>query len=199
MDIINCIQGSPEWYQARLGMITASCFDDVLNKGQGRETYLIKLVAERLSGIAQEGFTNAAMQWGTEQEPYARELYSSLNGDIPVEQVGFVQHDGYVGYSPDGLIGLKGTVEIKCPNTSTHISYILKDKLPAKYVPQVQGGLWITGREWCDFVSFDPRIKRKIHIIRVERDESKISEIKTAVEKFKAELIEMVSKLDINL
>jgi hypothetical protein len=180
-------------------MITASCFDDVLNKGQGRETYLIKLAAERLSGIAQEGFTNAAMQWGAEQEPFARELYENLNGDIPVEQVGFIKRDDYVGCSPDGLIGIDGTLECKCPNTSTHISYILKDRLPSKYTPQVQGQLWITNRKWCDFVSFDPRIARKIHIIRVERDEDYIVNLAIEVERFKKELVEVIEKLSIRL
>jgi len=199
MQIIECIQRSEQWQQARLGMITASCFDDVLCKGQGRETYMIKLAAERLSGIPQESYTNAAMDWGIEQEPYARDLYENLNGDILVNQVGFISLDDYIGCSPDGLIGIDGAIEIKCCNTSTHISYILKDKLPSKYKAQVQGGLWITGRQWCDFVSFDPRIARKIHIIRVDRDDKYIEILEAAVKQFKSELIEMVNKLEVNL
>ena len=197
--ILYCEQGSSEWHKVRLGKITASRFDNVLCKGQSRQAYLIELAAERLSGIPQESYTNAAMEWGSEQEPFARELYESLNGDTLIGQVGFIKYDDYIGCSPDGLIGLDGTLEIKCPNTSTHITYILKDKLPSKYIPQIQGGLWITERQWCDFVSFDPRIKRKIHIIRVERDDKYIKVLEAAVEQFKTELIETVNKLEVSL
>jgi predicted phage-related endonuclease len=174
-------------------MITASCFGSVLCKGRGRKIYLRRLIAERLNGQLQNTYTSEAMLWGKEHEQYARKLYQRLN-NVRVQNVGFVKYDEYIGCSPDGLVGTDGIIEIKCPNTSTHISYLQKDKLPPKYIPQVQGQLWITGRQWCDFISFDPRHKRKIHIVKVDRDDEYIAKLKIAVEQFKTELIAKISQ-----
>lgn len=196
MKIYECEQRTPEWYQARLGKITASCLSDVMSKGTGRNTYMFRLAAERLTGLPQDSYTNGAMQWGIDTEPHARAFYEELN-NTPVKQVGFVELTEDLGMSPDGLVNDDGILEIKCPNTTTHIANILRGKLPSEYVPQVQGGLWITGRKFCDFVSFDPRMqKKKFHCIRVERDDDKIEEIIEATSLFIAELKELIEKIN---
>ena len=159
MIIHDVIQKSPEWRQVRCGKIGASDISDVLAKGQGktRKTLMLRVLAERLSGIPQETYCNSAMDWGTEHEPFARNMYE-METSCSVKQVGFVEWDEYAGCSPDGLVGDDGLVEIKCPNTSTHLSYILANKMPATYVNQVQAQMWVAERKWCDFVSYDPRV-----------------------------------------
>lgn len=194
-EIIYCEQLSEEWYQIRLGLVTASHFSDVLNKGSGRKTYGMRLLAERMTGLPQNGYSNANMEWGIETEPAAREYYEALH-KVEVEQVGFVKMDDNVGCSPDGLVGEDGTIEIKCPLPSTHLDYIIKNKLPSQYVPQVQGQLWVCGRQWCDFISFDPRVTdRPYWSIRVERDDAYIETLKQAVEQFVFELRTLVEKI----
>jgi len=187
-EIVACQQGTDEWFASRLGKITASEFANVLCKGAGRGTYMLRLAAERLTGITQSTFSNSAMEWGTEHEGDAREYYETV-GLCEVQQVGFVIFDEWIGGSPDGLVGEDGLLEIKCPNSSTHITNILKDKMPPKYVPQVQGLLWITGREWCDFVSYDPRVTSySFFCKRIFRDDEKINILSEAANKFKTEL-----------
>ncbi len=195
MQIIECIQGSEEWFKARLGKVTASCFSDVLSNGTGRKTYMMRLVAERLTGIPQNTYTNAIMERGSEIEPQARVYYEELN-ECKVEQVGFVACDGDIGCSPDGLVGNDGGVEIKCPNTTTHIETILQAKMPTKYKSQVQGSMWVTGRKWWDWISFDPRLtQHPFFCIRVFRDEKEIMVISKAVEYFVKELNEIIDKV----
>lgn len=195
MKIIDCEQRSPEWYAARLGKVTSSCFAGVLSNGEGRNTYMMELLAERTTGITQASYMNTAMQWGIDTEPQARAKYEKKT-KTKVQQVGFIEYDENTGASTDGLVGEDGLIEIKCPNTSTHLTYILKDKMPAKYVPQVQGELWITGRKWCDFVSYDPRVKVNDYwCVRIERDEKKIAEIAEAVSQFVKELKELENKI----
>jgi len=195
MEIIDCIQGSEEWFAVKCGKVSASCFSDVLCKGSGRKTYMMKLVAERLTGITQDGYTNAVMDRGGEVEQQARIYYEELN-ECKVESAGFVVASDFVGCSPDGLVGDKGLVEIKCPNTTTHIETILKAKMPTKYVPQVQGQIWVTERKWCDFISFDPRLKQHpFFCIRVFRDDEYITILSAAVEQFEKELTEITNKI----
>lgn len=183
-DCLNVIQGSDDWKKARLGYISASNIDAVMAKGKGvsRRNYLVKVVAERLSNEIGEGYTNSAMEWGVKTEPLARIAYEVSRGTL-VEQVGFYKHPTiqWVGVSPDGLVGEDGLVEIKCPNTTTHIDYIDNAKVPSEYYKQVQCQLWVTGRQWCDFVSFDPRIKRELFVIRANRDEELIKEMEAEV------------------
>jgi len=193
MKLIYCKQGEIEWHSIRLGMITASSFSKVLCKGKGRELYLRRLTKERLKGRFQNTYTSESMEWGKEQEHCARKLYQRLK-KVKVQQVGFVKYDDYIGCSPDGLVGKDGLVEIKCPNTSTHIRYLKKCNLPSQYIPQVQGQLWITGRQWCDFVSFDPRHKKNFHVFRVWRDDTYIKILSISVEQFKADLIKRISQ-----
>lgn len=196
-------QGTPEWLQARCGLVTASRISDVLAKiksgeAASRRDYRAQLVAERISGKPTESFTNAAMQWGTEHEPFARAAYE-LSTDSFVEQVGLIRHPEIImtGASPDGLVSHDGLVEIKCPNTATHIEYALSGKPPAKYQNQMLWQMECTGREWCDFVSFDPRMPEdmRIFIVRFDRDQQRIDDMKDEVINFICEVEEEIQRL----
>jgi len=190
-------QGSDKWRQIRLGKVTASVFSNATAGGAGktRTTLMRKLIAERLTDLPEESYSNSAMDWGTETEPLAREYYASIN-DCTVKEVGFVELSADVGASPDGLVGEDGLLEIKCPNSSTHIGYLLDNKMPSTYVKQVQGQMWVTGRLWTDFVSYDPRVsKRPYWSIRVERDEQVIAELEVKIDKFIDELKQVMEKL----
>jgi putative phage-type endonuclease len=196
-------QGSAEWLAIRLGKVTASRITDVLAKGKSgeattREDYRTELVVQRLTNEPGESFTNAAMEWGVLQEPMARISYEA-KANVFVEQVTFVDHPTieWFGCSPDGLVGETGLVEIKCPNSKTHIKYLLAGKPPAKYVPQMQCQMAVTGREWCDFVSYDPRLPEdlQLFVVRLERDVSYIMAMEEEVDKFLKEVSGMYSKL----
>ena len=176
-------QGSPEWLAARLGIPSASMFAKIVTtKGAwstSADTYINQLVAERLTGEREEIFQSHHMIRGTELEPDARDLYSLMT-DSEVTEVGFCLHDTLAaGCSPDGLIGEDGGLEIKCPAPSTHVEYLRGGVLPSKYKQQVMGCLWITGREWWDFVSYHPTMKPLI--VRVERDEEYIAALENCV------------------
>ena len=178
-------QGSPEWLAARLGIPSASMFAKIVTtKGiwsASADAYINQLVAERLTGEREEVFQSHHMLRGTELEPDARDLYS-LMSDAEVTEVGFCLHDTLsAGCSPDGLIGEDGGLEIKCPAPSTHVEYLRGGVLPSKYKQQVMGCLWITGREWWDFVSYHPTMKPLI--VRVERDEEYIAALEKCVTK----------------
>lgn len=192
------VQGSAEWHALRCGKVTASRVADVVARtksgwGASRANYAAELIAERLTGVASEGFTNAAMQWGTDQEPNARMAYEFMH-DVTVEQVGFVVHPTIedAGASPDGLVGEKGMVEIKCPNTATHIETLIKQVVPAKYVTQMLWQMACTDREWCDFVSYDPRLPESMQLFvkRVHRDQDAIDELEREVLAFLMEEVE---------
>lgn len=197
------IQGSDEWFQARVGKVTASRIADVMAKtksgyGAGRANYMAELVAERLTGESAPSFTNAAMQWGTEKEPEAREFYEFLTS-TEVVQVGFIDHPriDMSGASPDGLVGDDGMVEIKCPNTATHIEFLRYKKPKDQYVKQVQWQMACTDREWTDFVSFDPRLPHDLQLrkVRIERDNALISTMEEEVEAFLEELENIIVEL----
>lgn len=197
-------QRTTEWFQARLGKVTASRVADVIAKTKtgysaSRENYMAQLVVERLTNTQAESFTNAAMQWGTDQEPFARAAYELKMG-VMVDETGLVDHPTIpmAGASPDGLVGEDGLVEIKCPNTATHIDTLLTQTVPAKYNTQMQFQMACTGRQWCDFVSFDPRMPQKaqIFIKRVLRDDSFIKEIESEIKKFLAEVSAKVDQLN---
>lgn len=201
MKIIDCIQGTPEWHSARAGRVTASRIADLTAKtksgwGAGRANYLAELVAERLTGTVAEGFSSAAMKWGTDMEPEARTSYSFMR-DQEVTPVGFVIHPTIEmsGASPDGLVGDDGLVEIKCPNTATHIETLLSGTVPEKYIKQMQWQMACTGRKWCDFVSYDPRLpaRMQLFVARVAVDPS--NEIEQAVIAFLKEVDATVNAL----
>jgi len=196
-------QRTDEWFAARLGKVTASRVADVIAKtksgyGVGRANYLADLVVERLTGQKAQGFSNAAMEWGTQTEPQARAAYSAKTG-ILVEEVGFIDHPTVAmsGASPDGFAE-EGLIEVKCPNTSTMLEYILDGKPPQKYVTQMQWQMACTGRPWCDFVSFDPRLPERLQllVVRVPRDDDYIAMLETEVKKFLAELDDNLNKLE---
>lgn len=196
-------QRSADWYAARLGRVTASRVSDVIAKtakgwGATRRNYAAQLICERLTGVSPPSFTNAAMQHGIDTEPQARAAYS-LHMGVDVAEIGFVHHPDLemAGCSPDGLIGLDGLTEIKCPNTATHLDTLEVGKFPADYYPQIQFQLSCTGREWCDAVSFDPRLPEamRLFVERIPRDEPYIRELNAMVRDFLAELDERVAKL----
>lgn len=200
VNIIDCIQGSEEWIEARLGFVTASNFAKVLAKGQGktRSLYMNKIAAERLTGMVEDGHYDQNMMHGNIVEEQAREYYSMLN-DCIVDQVGFVTRDDDVGGSPDGLVGTCGMIEIKCPLSSTHIANIINNRMLPEYKPQVQGLLWITERQWCDFISYDYRVvANPLHVVRVERDSEYIKELAGKVGLFVKELKDIIEKIDSN-
>lgn len=189
-------QRSEEWIKIRLGKVTASRIADVTAKTKtgwsaSRANYMAELLSERLTGEPRDTFTNAAMQWGTDMEPQARRVYEFMEG-VEVQEVGFVPHPtiGMSGASPDGLVGDLGLVEIKCPNTATHIETLLGAPIDAKYLKQMQWQMACTNRSWCDFVSFDPRLpeRMQIHIQRVNVDPPFIREMEKEVAEFLAEL-----------
>lgn len=198
-------QGSDEWLLARCGLVTASRVADVVAKlksgkpGASRATYMGQLIAERLSGEPAASFSSAAMQWGTETEPMARGAYEWVTG-FTVEEIGFVKHPAIeaAGMSPDGLVGDAGLVEIKCPNTSTHIDTLLGANAPAKYIDQMQWQMACSGRQWCDFVSFDPRMPQNMSLfqIRVQRDNDRIEHLETEVISFIEEMDNKINKLN---
>ena len=206
MNIIEtCEQGSDEWLAMRLGKVTASRVSDVISKGRGKapsksaETYMMELIAEKLTGQSKPFFENDAMRWGTETEPQARACYEVSEGFITVKEVAFVEYNEQIGISPDGLVGDDGLLEIKCPNTTTQIKRALSDDYSADYKAQIQMQLWVTEREWCDFVSFDPRLDCKVGYLeqRVFRDEEYIDEMKAKVLAFVEKmngLIELLTK-----
>ena len=197
MKIIDCVQGSDEWYAARLGKVTGTGFAKVLAKGQGktRKSYMIQLAAERLTGLAQESYSNAAMEWGTEHEADARIRYEMVN-DVSVLLAGFVELSDEIGTSPDGLVDDEGLLEIKCPNSTTHIETIMSNKVPSQYIPQIQGGIWVAERQWCDFVSFDPRVAAVPCLcLRVARDQKYIDNLEKEVNVFVAELKGLTEKI----
>ena len=196
-------QGSEEWFAARCGKVTASRVQDIIAKTKSgpsasRANYMAELVAERLTGESSKGFSNAAMQWGTETEPQARLAYEIVTGRT-VDEIAFVDHPSIqqTGASPDGLIGDDGLIEIKCPNTATHIDTLLGCAVPAKYRTQMLWQMACTGRAWCDFASFDPRmpVSMQLYIQRVERDDEAIAEIENAVAEFLKELDAKVATL----
>lgn len=196
-------QRSHEWFQARIGKVTASRVADLMARTKSgysasRANYMAELICERLTGMQAERFSNAAMQWGTDTEPQARDAYSFLT-DYAVEEVGFIDHPGIAsfGASPDGVVGSAGLVEIKCPNTATHIDTLLSETVPGKYVTQMQVQMACTGRAWCDFVSFDPRLPADLQmwVKRVERDAAFIEEMEGEVSAFLSELEAKVGAL----
>ncbi len=201
MIIHNCIQGSEEWKALRCGKITMSRARDCIAKGIGkaesktRSAYLYELASEILTGQSQEFYQSEAMAYGTLTEPAARSAYE-LKEQVLVDQVGFVERNKYVGFSPDGFVGDKGGLEIKCPNTSTQLKRVLSGEFPSEYQAQVQGGLWVCEREWWDFLSYDGRLKGapSYFKIRVYRDEEYIRKLEEGIELFIADLKQLLEE-----
>jgi putative phage-type endonuclease len=196
-------QGTEEWFTIRIGKVTASRVTDVIAKTKTgysatRDNYMAQLVCERLTNQKGESFSNAAMQHGTDTEPLARAAYEAFQ-DILVDEVGFVPHPSIImaGASPDGLVGDDGLLEIKCPNTATHIETLMSKTVPGKYNTQMQFQMACTGRQWCDFVSFDNRLPNELQLFvkRVPRDDKFIKQMEDEVVKFLNELDIKIAQL----
>lgn len=196
-------QNTPEWAAARLGRVTASRIADVVARtktgwGASRYNYAAQLIAERLTGVSQDTYTNAAMQWGIEHEADARAAYC-FRADADVADAGFILHPAIdmSGASPDGFVGDRGLVEFKCPQTATHIDTLIEAAVPQKYRLQMQWQMACAGRAWCDFVSFDPRLPESMRLFvrRIERDDTLIAGLEKDVREFLAELRDTEEKL----
>ena len=196
-------QRSDAWFQARLGKVTASRVADVIAKTKSgysasRDNYMAQLICERLTGQQGESFTNAAMEWGTQTEPLARSAYENKRS-LLVKEVGFINHPRIEmsGASPDGLVADDGLVEIKCPNTATHIDTLLSGKVPTKYITQMQWQMLCCQRKWCDFVSFDNRLPEHLQLFvqEVEFDPEYCAMLEKEVVLFLTELDNKVAKL----
>lgn len=196
-------QGTEEWFAARLGRVTASRVNDIVARTKtgysaSRDNYLAQLVCERLTGKGAESYTNAAMAHGTETEPLARAAYEMKNS-VLVDEVGFVQHPTLMaGASPDGMVGQDGLIEIKCPQTNTHIDTLLSGKIPTKYKAQMTWQMLCTGRQWCDFISFDPRLPQELQMFvqRYSYDVEYANQLENEVKLFLAEVDKTLTTLN---
>ncbi|WP_424696978.1 lambda exonuclease family protein [Haemophilus paraphrohaemolyticus] len=199
------LQGTPEWFEQRRGKVTASRIADLMAKTKSgystsRQNYLMQLLCERLTGKIEEGYKSAAMQRGNDLEAEARNWYQLETGES-VEEVSFIDHPkiNFAGASPDGFVGAEGLIEIKCPNTATHIETLRKKEPIDRYYKQMQWQMAVTGRKWCDFVSFDNRLPDNLAYFckRIPRDEAVIQEIEQEVQAFLLELDVTVAELSV--
>jgi len=197
-------QRTDQWLALRCGRVTASRIADLMAKTKSgystsRANYRAQLVCERLTGCVEPSYCNAAMQWGIDTEAEAREAYRR-HMLCTVEELAFAEHPtiAMAGASPDGLIGDDGLIELKCPNTATHIDTLLGESVPDKYFKQIQFQMACTGRTWCDFVSYDNRVPEpmRLYVRRVPRDEAAIAEIEREVVSFLGEVEETVALLN---
>ena len=201
---MSVVQGSEEWFKSRLGKATASRIADILAKTKSgystsRENYCVELALERITGTRQEFYQNDAMKWGTETEPLSRAAYEAHTGAI-VDEVGMIDHPtiAMAGASPDGCIDADGLIEIKCPNSATHMKTLLSKKPDSKYITQMTWQMACTGRKYCEFVSFDPRFPThlQLFVTRVDRDDKAVSDMEAEVIKFLDEVDAMVQQLN---
>jgi hypothetical protein len=194
VEVFNMPQGSEEWYEVRRGIVTASEFGTLLMQGKGggdsktRRTYMLKLMGERLTGDPMYHYVNDHMERGHEQEPDARNMYA-FQADVEPQPVGFIKN-GNVGCSPDSLIGDVGMLEIKTKLAHLHLDVLLGDAVPNEHMAQIQGQLWVAEREWCDFVSYCPKLP--LFVKRVHRDDAFIERLRKAVDLFERELVTLM-------
>ena len=196
-------QGSEEWAQARCGLVTASRASDVIavvKNGEAavRRNYRAELIAEILTNTPYPQYVSAEMKWGNDQEPFARAAYE-LQRDVLVETCGFILHSGVdrFGASPDGLVGDDGLIQIKCPNTATHLSWLMSGVIPVEHMPQMLAEMSCTQRAWCDFVSYDPRLPEHLQLFvrRFARDAKLIAVLEREVENFNQQIDELLAAL----
>jgi putative phage-type endonuclease len=196
-------QRTEEWFAARCGKVTASRVADIIAKTKtgasaSRDNYLAQLVCERMTGKPAESYSNLAMQWGTDTEPFARAAYEARM-DLLVTEVGFIDHPWITmsGASPDGLAN-EGMVEIKCPNTATHIDTLLSQTVPAKYITQMMWQMACADRPWCDFISFDPRLpeRHQLFIKRINYDPEIINMLENSIIQFLGDVDLKIQQLE---
>lgn len=192
MKIHNFEQRTDEWYAIRKGKMTASNADTIIANGKGLETYIYNLMAEYYSSAEKENYINADMQRGIDLEPEARLEFEFYTG-LDVQEVGFVEYNEFIGVSPDGLIGDDGLIEIKCPNDSIYFKLLLNDNIKPEYIAQMQMQMYITDRQYCYFVSYNPNFEKSLYIKKINRDEEIIEKLKKGLEKG-TELIKEIKK-----
>lgn len=200
---MNILQRSDDWYAERCGKVTASRVKDLNakpTKGKALNALGLTILAERLTGVQKEIFTNQAMQWGIDNEPHAIAAYENETGNFVIG-TGLIDHSfiEMFGASPDGIVGKDGQIEVKCPDTTTHLNTLLTRKVPDEYIPQITSQLSCTRREWCDFVSYDPRLKAELQIIviRVFAKDLDISGMESDVRAFNKSIDEAIKSLGV--
>lgn len=194
MKIYNFEQGSEEWFKVRLGKLTASSAQAIASNGAGLDTLVFEKVAEILTGKSKAPYTNEDIERGNELEAMARNSYELENGDL-VKRVGFIELDEFTGCSPDGLVGDKGLLEIKCKNDANFVKYLYEGKIDPAHNWQVQFQMFVTEREWVDYVIFNENFTQTTVIKRIERNESEIAKLKAGVAMGKAKIQSILEKI----
>ena len=192
MKIYNFEQRTEDWYNIRKGKMTASNAETIIANGKGLETYIYNLMAEYYSSAEKENYINADMQRGIDLEPEAR-LEFEFYTDLDVQEVGFIEYNDFIGVSPDGLIGDDGLIEIKCPNDSIYFKLLLSNKIKPEYIAQMQMQMYVTDRQYCYFVSYNPNFEKSLYIKKINRDEEMIDKLKKGLERG-TELIKEIKK-----
>ena len=182
MKIYNFEQRTEDWYNIRKGKMTASNAETIIANGKGLETYIYNLMAEYYSSAEKENYINADMQRGIDLEPEAR-LEFEFYTDLDVQEVGFIEYNEFIGVSPDGLIGDDGLIEIKCPNDSIYFKLLLSNNIKPEYIAQMQMQLYVTDRQYCYFVSYNPNFEKSLYIKKITRDEEMIDKLKNGLER----------------
>lgn len=192
MKIHNFEQRTDEWYSIRKGKMTASNAETIIDNGKGLETYIYNLMAEYYSSAEKENYINADMQRGIDLEPEARLEFEFYTG-LDVQEVGFVEYNDFIGVSPDGLVGDDGLIEIKCPNDSIYFKLLLSNNIKPEYIAQMQMQMYVTDRQYCYFVSYNPNFEKSLYIKKINRDEEMIDKLKKGLERG-TELIKEIKK-----
>ena len=186
-------QGSPEWFEIRVGKVTASHAQAIGNNGKGLDTYLLEVVSEMFSSAQKEQYSNEHTERGNELEPLARSMYE-LQENVEVEEIGFAEYNDFVGCSPDGLVGDDGMIEIKCPDDKTYFNLLMNEKIDNAYIWQCQMNMLILERKWCDLVFYNPNFEKSMKIFRLKPDKEMFSRLKEGFAKAEKEIIRMISK-----
>ena len=192
MKIYNFEQRTEDWYNIRKGKMSASNAETIIANGKGLETYIYNLMAEYYSSAEKENYINADMQRGIDLEPEAR-LEFEFYTDLDVQEVGFIEYNDFIGVSPDGLIGDDGLIEIKCPNDSIYFKLLLSNNIKPEYIAQMQMQMYVTNRQYCYFVSYNPNFEKSLYIKKISRDEEMIDKLKKGLERG-TELIKEIKK-----
>ena len=182
MKIHNFEQRTDEWYAIRKGKMTASNAETIIANGKGLETYIYNLMAEYYSSAEKENYINADMQRGIDLEPEAKIEFQFYTG-LDIKEVGYVEFNEYILVSPDGLIGDDGLIEIKCPNDSIYFKLLLSNNIKPEYIAQMQMQMYVTDRQYCYFVSYNPNFEKSLYIKKINRDEEMINKLKKGLER----------------
>jgi len=187
------IQGTPEWFEKRVGKVTASHAQAIGNNGKGLDTYILEVVAEMFSSAEKEQYSNIHTERGNELEPIARSMYE-LQMNAEVDEIGFCELNDFVGCSPDGLVGKDGMTEIKCPDDKTYFNLLMNEKIDSSYIWQCQMNMLILERKWCDLIFYNPNFEKSMKIFRLEPDETMFEQLRLGFAKAETEIIKMIDK-----